>query len=383
VSIPSDSETIDARWRPSCSRGFDSDDYDGTFSHRYLPPVEEPDFGSEVLGLNAQGTQFIARYRPESPIAQFGQFLIELHQLPQIPRFLLRRAKYYSDLGAEYLNVEFGWRPFVKDVKDAFSFQQRFQERYNRLCRENGLPIRKRDKHVLTDTTWVSLCEGSLNQPFGKLDDLSIGGNSLLENLVIGGPLGSTFDYNGSDFHGQCDYKLEERTVTDAWNCGTFFYYVPDLNSEQWTDKAKKMLSGVNLTPALLYDVYPWSWLLNWFTNAGQVVHNLSDDRLDNELLTNCYAMFYRRVERRVTISLHWDEVDNGTENAINRLFVPAGGDSFQYLLTKIEKYRHQASPFGFGVPREAFSAKQWAILAALWISGSKPWRNIHNTTRL
>jgi hypothetical protein len=274
------------------------------------------------------------------------------------------------------LNIEFGWKPFVKDVLKAYNFQRSFEKRYNFLVKNNGLPIRRRDKKRVVIGDPVVLCEGSLSQPFGRLDNVSIGGNSQLTDMVLGGPLGSVFDYDGSAFTGQTDYRYQTVLTTTEWSVGTFKYYVPDIGSDRWTAKAKAMLSGTDLSPATLYDVMPWTWLLDWFSNVGDVVHNLTDSRLDNETLTDAFAMYTRKSVHEIVISTHWDGLDLGSENSPDRLLVPAGSDDFTYSRLELMKTRHQASPFGFGVPREAFSASQWAILAALGVTREKRDRN-------
>lgn len=374
IDIPTDNKTTDGIFATSIARGFDSDDYDGTFDHQYLPPAQTPVFADYVLGLNAQGTDFIDKARPERPIASFGQFLIELRDLPQLPLFLKQRAKRFSDLGGEYLNVEFGWKPFLKDLRSAYAFQQRFKKRYEFLVRNNGVPIRRRTKKVVTINDPVVLCEGSLTKPWGHLGNEDIGGNLLLSGYVVGGPMGSLYDYSGALYQGQCDYQYRTILTTTVWNCGTFEYYVPDIGSDHWTDKAKSIMSGLEVTPGVLYDVIPWSWLVNWFSNVGQIVHNLTDAKLANEALTNCYSMYTEKLVHEVEISTHWEGIASGIVDTPSRLVIPAGSDSLVYSRAEINKLRHQASPFGFGVPREAFSASQWAILAALGIAQGDPY---------
>jgi hypothetical protein len=133
-------------------------------------------------------------------------------------------------------------------------------------------------------------------------------------------------------------------------------------------------MSGLEVTPGVLYDVIPWSWLVNWFSNVGQIVHNLTDAKLANEALTNCYSMYTEKLVHEVEISTHWEGIASGIVDTPSRLVIPAGSDSLVYSRAEINKLRHQASPFGFGVPREAFSAAQWAILAALGIAQGDPY---------
>jgi hypothetical protein len=61
--------------------------------------------------------------------------------------------------------------------------------------------------------------------------------------------------------------------------------------------------------------------------------------------------------------------VSNDEPGSTQYTFFPNGAAHIEYSRLELLKLRQQASPFGFGVPSSAFTAKQWAILAALGIS--------------
>jgi hypothetical protein len=349
--------------------------YYGSSADVQLPPVVESDFGDIVLGLNARGTSFIVKNRPGNPVLSAGQFLAELRELPQIPHFLRSGAKRFKDLGSEYLNVEFGWKPFVKDVVALFNGQQRIQAALKKLVKDNGLSVKRRSKKEFVLDGPVVVCEGSLSKPFAHLGDVSIGGNTELDGYYVGGPTGCA-DLDLYSFTGQCDYKFQRTVTTMSWQCGTFRYYVPDIGSDRWTERAKIALSGSNLTPSLLYEVVPWTWLIDWFANVGDIVSNLSSNAVDNETLTNAYSMESQETLFEVYVSTSWDELE--TFPFGSHFFVPSGSASPYYFRKEGYKARHQASPYGFGIPPESFTARQWAILAALGLTRSGDRRSIN-----
>lgn len=361
---------VPGNFRVTVARGFDSSRYYGSIANRELPSLTEPDFGDIVLTLNALGTAFIVRNRPGNPVLSAGQFFAELRDLPQLPRFLLQRAKKFKDLGSEYLNVEYGWKPFIKDVVALYYGHQRIQRELKKLVANNGLFVRKRSKKELTIDGPVDLCEGSLSEPFGHLGDVSIGGHEELEGYYVGGPTGSS-DTDLYSFSGQCDYKLQKTVSTLSWQCGTFQYFVPDIGSDRWTAKARIALSGASLTPSLLYEIVPWSWLIDWFTNVGDIASAMSENAVENESLTNAYSMQSQETLYTVNVSTHWDELL--TFPFGSTFHVPAGSASVLYSRKENYKARHQASPFGFGLLRDDFTSRQLAILAALLVSKAQP----------
>lgn len=366
---PIDQEShVTYNWCPVVGRSFTT--AADTVYEQVAPDPEDPDFADSVLELNNDGTSFIRRNRPGNPLAHFGQFIGELHQLPQTPIFLRSRAKKFRDLGSEYLNIEFGWLPFVRDLVGIYKLQQRLSKVLHQLIAGNGLRLRRRSKKLYTSESTV-IVEGVLTTPFGHLGDLAIGGSSSLDGYYLLGPW-PYWDPNPG-FTGSARYSMTETIETVSWQCGTFQYYVPDIGSDRWSDKCKQVLFGLDPSPSLLWELYPWTWLIDWFANVGDIVSNLTTNALDNETLTNAFAMKQNYRLIAIDVDVDWDELDFAPFDPEFHFdlhaHVPAGSDKLNYLRKETEKLRHQASPFGFGLSTASFTARQWAILAALGIS--------------
>jgi hypothetical protein len=352
-------------FRVCVTRGYDSSRYYGPIADVPIPDPVEPDYGDFVLALNEQGTKFIKSARPGNPSANLFQFVGELRQIPQLPRLRRLGLETFRDLGSNYLNVEFGWKPFVGDLVDMYNTQRKLEKTLQKLRENNGLIIRRRQKPRTTTTTSVQ-CEGSLSVPFGHLGDTTIGGNSLLEGYFVGGPTGVA-DLGLYTFTGQCDYNYSVHDTLTTWSCGNFGYYVPDIGSSQWTERAKRALFGQNPTPSQLWELIPWSWLIDWFSNVGDIMSNLSGNAVDNETWTNCFAMRTITRQHVITVSTHWDHLSAAPFGVV--FDVPAGSTSLVYSRYETNKLRRQASPYGFGLSWPDFSLRQLAILAALGIS--------------
>jgi len=118
--------------------------------------------------------------------------------------------------------------------------------------------------------------------------------------------------------------------------------------------EARKLL-GISLTPETLWNLAPWTWAVDWMGDIGTLLHNAAlFGQPDSLVMQYGYVMSHTVTERT--------EVLTG--------FLTKSGLSSTSMVYGIEtKTRRQATPFGFGVLATSFSAKQWAILAALGIS--------------
>jgi hypothetical protein len=361
-------EQVPITWKPAISRSVESIAFDPT-AYKTLPDIVDPDFADFTLGLNAQGTAFIVKNRPGNPQVHLGQYMVELRELPSLPMFLQRRAKVFRDLGSEYLNIEFGWLPFIGDLQKIHQFSTKVPKVLAQLVRDNGLKVRRRSKKRVTTESSL-LCEGTLSVPFGDLSDTSIGGDALMDGYHFCGPFGGLVTY--PNFPGQADYRLSSTEYGTEWECGTFRYFVPDIGSSQWTNRAIKILYGGDPSPSTIWSVIPWTWLIDWFANVGDILSNLTSNAVDNETLENAYAMYTKTVYDVVELSAHWDEVDASSLPG-TCFFLPNGSVGLTHTVSRVNKFRHQASPFGFGLKRADFTARQLAILAALLTSKAKP----------
>jgi hypothetical protein len=101
----------------------------------------------------------------------------------------------------------------------------------------------------------------------------------------------------------------------------------------------------------------PWSWAIDWFSNAGDVVSNLSDWATDGLVMKYGYIMEHSRHERTYYL-------DGPSQyNFLDRQ-IPATVTTWSET-----KLRRAASPFGFGVSWEGMTPRQLAITAALGIT--------------
>jgi len=243
-------------------------------------------------------------------------------------------------IGDEYLNQEFGWKPMISDVRDVISGIAHANSVLSAYEHGSGSMVRRRYSfpEEYTEST-VALPGGSR---YVKNADHPV--FNLPEN-----------SYSLSLFR-------KDTTRRKVWFSGAFTYHLPtgykSRNKLVELGAKANALLGVELTPELLWNIAPWSWAVDWFTNAGDVISNLSDWATDGLVLKYGYVM-----EHSSSSSTYY-QVNTGANTA------PFLGSP---VTASVEtKQRLVATPFGFGLNWEALSPRQWSIISALGLSRGK-----------
>ena len=287
------------------------------------------------------GSHAISQIIPTNPTANLATFLGELREgVPSIvgSGLLKSRLRDYRELGSEYLNVEFGWKPFLSDLTETFEAVRKSNKTLDDYIRNGGQLVR-RSYHVpkIESEKIISGPERRLCNP------LSASSNSDL--WLSDGNYGTL--------------TVTEKSTTERWLSAAFTYSVPSAdalaNSITRYQLFADQVLGLDVTPEVLWNLAPWSWLFDWFANTGTVITNFSRLTNDNLVMSYAYLMETKTVTRTHTMT--------GLR--------PRGHDpiSIQQSFTTIRKTRWKASPYGFGLTFDGFSDKQLAILAALGVS--------------
>jgi hypothetical protein len=110
----------------------------------------------------------------------------------------------------------------------------------------------------------------------------------------------------------------------------------------------------------------PWSWLIDWFSNVGDVIANLSSNGIAD--LTYDYAYLMRHASTRTEWSLQIPQHKIAIFDGVPAVDLPRSSTGSVTEL-KETKERVAATPFGFGVQFDDLSVRQIAILSALGLS--------------
>jgi hypothetical protein len=290
-----------------------------------------PAVAGSLSSLNAFGTTAVSRVLPTNPNSSLATALGELKQdgLPSLPGSSMRdQVDRARRAGNEYLNVEFGWLPLVSDIQKFAHAVRNARRLTDQYIRDSDRKIRRRytpQPITLESTTWVGT-------------GLAHGQNIFCPNSTI------------------------TRDVTVRyWFSGAFRYHIPVddgvLGRLRRYESLANHLLGTRITPELIWELTPWSWAVDWFTNAGDVIHNISQLGSDGLVMQYGYAMRHMRVH----------EYHRGHYSFNDSLGTHVGTVARE--IGSEWKQRVAAHPYGFGIDDVSLSARQLAILAALGLT--------------
>lgn len=311
--------------------------------------------------LNALGSSAIRRFSPLNPGANALQALGELllDGLPSLVgknmvQKILRNQSRLGDfaqglgksVGSEVLNVEFGWKPLLSDLQDIYKTWNTLNSRMGQIIRDNNKPVRRRGILNETKDSTTEELESSQNSEYPIWNS-------------------QAFDSEDSSFE---QSKITKTTIVSekTWFAGRFRYYIPDVTDDRWSDQAKRALFGLNPTPSLIYELMPWSWLVDWFTNVGDVLANLSSNGIADLVIDYAYVMSHYKKE--TTYDMLTGKVD-GIDSFTGSRYPDLVPRRFTFKTVEESKTRVAASPFGFGLQIGDLSDRQFAILGALALS--------------
>lgn len=304
---------------------------DGTVSDANL--FDWPSGASGSSNLLPVGAKFIQQTIPTNPVVDGSVSLAELFRegLPSmIGSTLLRdRASFFRSLGSEYLNFEFGWKPLISDLKSASKAIFESYDIMKSLEKYSGQDLRR--KRILPPERTASV-SAFQERPSG-----------FLSSPWASTPLQVTSD----------------NTFRQQWFSGCYkYYYEPNRMTELGRINTQaRLLFGLEITPEVLWNLAPWSWLVDWFVNVGPLLSNVSSFQQDGLVMKYGYVMEYTSREFRRTTNATGPKP--GTKHPL------IVSDAFRGT----RKRREQASPYGFGLNSTSFTNRQWAILGALGIT--------------
>jgi hypothetical protein len=252
----------------------------------------------------------------------------------------LMRPKKLAD---QFLNQQFGWIPFIKDLRDFHRVYVNSQRYIDQVSRDNNTWT-KRVRTIWHQETSTPITSGIVPdiEPWGVYYD------SMCRN--VSGPGGT----------GTSHWSAVEEIYTRLWAAGSFKYYRPEFDrsipgyDSGWNRVQQLMiLYGLRLNPSVVYKATPWSWLIDWFGNVGNTVQRATDMAYDSIVSRYMYLMqtHVRKVVLKQT--LHFNSGD---------VTLTWSRDS------EIKQRQEATNPYNFCLSA-GLTARQISILAALGIS--------------
>jgi hypothetical protein len=280
--------------------------------------------GTDLPSLWSYGSTAIARSIPDIPDFSLPRFIGELREgLPKIPLRQFAKEKKLRSVGGEYLNYQFGIMPTVSDLEKLFQLllSPRAQKVIERQL-DHEFRVRKViDKGTVSTTT-----------------DLS-----------------SSSEANTLTLTWRSNTKLIRKQTTSyrVWSSCSFKYFQVNRLQQLINDLERQLGLGLQPTALDAWNLVPWSWFVDWFTNLDDVITNLSYLGKNGLYMHHGYVMgSYEDVTE-----------ERQTCNYMGKPVETIGRTSYK------RKYRVKACPFGFGLSWKDFTPFQLSILGALGTS--------------
>jgi len=281
---------------------------------------------------DAWGATAWSKMKPDKPNMAAFNAIYELKDVPEMlrQRFLQNGL---SEIGNYYLALKFGWEPLLRDVRDFVLTHMKSQDRLKQLIRDEGRPVRRRI---------------TLQDSPDEESTVQRAGTDFYPSFV-------------GYFYGPGAWSRDTIMSNDrVWASARFRYWLPGGPRDvYWSAAMKAKIFGLYPTPKVIYDMIPWSWLVDWFSNLGDCISNLQTSVVDR--LAADYAYVMREVSRTLTRTTQATFYHDKTLEP----FTVTGSSTS----TQASKYRVGADPFGFGTPENSLSGVQLSILGALGLS--------------
>jgi len=271
------------------------------------------------------------KMKPTKPDMSLANALVELRELPR----QLQQRFTRDLLGASnfWVALQFGWLPLLRDVRKFVDIQRNGQKRLKQLIRDNGRSVRRRI--TLLDET----------QPFG----------------VTSGTTYSAFtnQFVTQMYYTTPQYRAQGMIYSRCWASAKFRYWLPPGPRDvEWTKKMMRRIYGSYVSPSVVYNAIPWTWLIDWFSSVGDLVE-ATDMGVADRLAADYFYVMYETGRWRETHS--W-----GTFRGVQGQRVRV--DAFTKN-SRVRKTRYQGNPFGLPAGKVPTNPMQLSILAALGYS--------------
>jgi len=273
-----------------------------------------------------------------------AQFLGELREgLPRLSSEALKGGlKTLKGAGSDYLNVQFGWLPLVKDIQNAVGALTKATQAFD----SRGWNRRVHRSYGVRPITNAGSSEKLTTIPSVR---------ALLSN---GASLSTTL--NGL----YCDYHVDQTSSIQRWFEGEFTSFLPlGFDPNDYLSKAK-LLINLELNPTVLWELTPWSWLVDWYLKIGDAIAGAQATANDRLIMHYGYSMEHAVF----TTSVLTDNLRPRPGFEAN--VYPGLPSKIRHFRSDEFKTRVRANPYGFqAVSAGQLSASQVGILSALGLS--------------
>lgn len=213
--------------------------------------------------LSEHVLDLVSRTLPSKRKYTLTRNIVELKDLPKLYRDSLLTFKKLREgivnlppTSELYLNYQFGYRQLVSDIRNLLKAPADIAKEMNFFISRQGRPTNLR-----------------AYSKFSRLLAFHPAFDTEVFNLFDEPAISSRQETNSSD----------QGTLRCSINCNIEFPKVDIPVVREISYFAHKL--GAELTPGDLYDLIPWTWLVDWFTGASEYFHMLEEISYDPSII--------------------------------------------------------------------------------------------------
>jgi hypothetical protein len=297
--------------------------------------------------------RYFAATAPDRNDATLGVTLIELLRgdIPSVLKnFQEMMAGYRSVknfVGSDTLNIMFGWTPLIQEyanlIKVGMTLERAiYYESFRRKRQWDG-PSQGSSQDTVFSLSAPLMVYGSQTYPQQGTSGQVTGSGRVLASI-----------------------SAVKRTVIREdyhWSSRYTGLAKASRRANDFSDRALDVVQRLGLVddPTLLWDLTPYSWLVDWFTTMGDSLTNAAT----YSPIRGKYSVDYAYLTTRYTTSSQADAIRLSTGLPKCDVVLSEGHSMYSSVTT----WRDRATPFGFGTQMGSLSGSQFAILVALGLA--------------
>lgn len=286
---------------------------------------------------------------PDRPYTNVMRTLGELRDAPQLIQVANYIPRSTSDLGGAYLNQVFGTQPTIGDM-------QRLGEVVHRISPAVRDEVANAAEHLRRTA------EREFSSDSGS-STTSLSSATAPAHL---GPAHASFDVygmvGGGDIQLVAGISWSETISLRAY--GRYTRTVVQMErANRSIDKKLRSLLGSGLSADVIYDLTPYTWLLNWVWDFGSILRY--QENLNGADVVAVGHGYNLRHKKRVGWTVSFRENPNGSLYSLENYSGAAG-----VATRRSDRRQGGTSPYSLTQGSwDTLSGSQWAILAALGLA--------------
>jgi hypothetical protein len=205
----------------------------------------------------------LANMNPFKAQTDIPLFLFELREFPRmlwdLGRVLQKQVR-PSDIPGGYLAYQFGWKPLVSDLKSMLDFTAQVEKRQN---------------------YWRSIIRGE-----------------KVKRVIVNDSFDSEWTYTAATtMYGNVVGTVRRTTSEESWYSARlkFLESIPDPSD---TKEVFRIVYGLRLNPSTIWNAVPWSWMIDYFTNIGDIIE--ARNGYNRWKFSELCLMSHQRIEETV-----------------------------------------------------------------------------------